>query len=58
MFDRFGHVLPVELLAERIDRRSSMVSDALRSMLRPQTRLYSIGNVGGDVEALAEASRR
>jgi hypothetical protein len=51
-FDRFGHVLPVELLAERIDRRSPAVSDALRSMLRPQTRLYSIDNVGGDVERL------
>ena len=51
--DRFGHVLPVELLADRIDRRSPRVSDALRSMLRPQTRLYSIVNVGGDVEALA-----
>jgi hypothetical protein len=56
VFDRFGHVLPVELLAERVDRRSSMVSDALRSMLRPQTRLYWIGNVGGDVEALVAAA--
>jgi hypothetical protein len=45
-------VLPVELLAERIDRRSPAVSDALRSMLRPQTRLYRIDNVGGDVERL------
>jgi hypothetical protein len=51
--DRFGHALPVELLAEGIDRRSPAVSDALRSMLRPQTRLYSITNVGGDVERLA-----
>ncbi len=51
--DRFGHALPVELLAEGIDRRSPVVSDALRSMLRPQTRLYSITNVGGDVERLA-----
>jgi hypothetical protein len=53
--DRFGHALPVELLAERIDRRSPGVTDALRSMLRPQTRLYSIDNVGGDVERLALA---
>jgi hypothetical protein len=52
-FDKFGHVLPVELLAERIDRRGPAVSDALRSMLRPQTRLYRIDNVGGDVERLA-----
>ena len=51
-FDRFGHVLPVELLAEGIDRRAPLVSDALRSMLRPQTRLYRIDNVGGDVERL------
>jgi hypothetical protein len=54
--DRFGHVLPVELLAERVDRRSPAVSDALRTMLRPQPRLYWIGHVGGDVERLiAEA---
>jgi hypothetical protein len=52
VFDRFGHVLPVELLRERVDRRLPVVSDALRSMLRPQTRLYRIENVGGDVERL------
>ena len=54
--DRFGHVLPVELLAQRVNRRSPVVSDALRAMLRPQTRLYSIDNVGGDVEQVIEAS--
>ncbi len=48
--DRFGHVLPVELLAERVDRRAPAVSEALRAMLRPQTRLYTIRNYGGDVE--------
>ena len=50
--DGFGHMLPVDLMTERIDRNSRRVSDALRSMLRPQTRLYRIDNVGGDVEQL------
>jgi hypothetical protein len=50
--DRFGHILPVELLAEAVDRRSPKVSDGLRAMLRPQTRLYNIGGYGGDVERL------
>jgi hypothetical protein len=50
--DRFGHILPVELLMEAVDRRSPMVSDGLRAMLRPQTRLYSITAYGGDVERL------
>ncbi len=54
--DRFGHVLPVELLAAGIDRRAAIVSDALRSMLRPQTRLYSIKSVGGDVEQLVAST--
>lgn len=52
VFDRFGHVLPVELMAGDIDRRSSQISDALRAMLRPQTRLYNITSYGGDVEQL------
>jgi hypothetical protein len=50
--ERFGHVLPVELLASAIDRRGSVVSDGLRAMLRVQTRLYNIGGYGGDVERL------
>jgi hypothetical protein len=50
--DRFGHILPVELLAEAVDRRSPKVSDGLRAMLRPQTRLYNISYYGGDVERL------
>ena len=45
-------MLPVELLAEGIDRASPEVSDELRAMLHPQTRLYRIDNVGGDVERL------
>jgi hypothetical protein len=50
--ERFGHVLPVELLAEDVDRRSPRVTDGLRAMLRPQTRLYNISGYGGDVEHL------
>lgn len=50
--DRFGHILPVELLVAGIDRRAPAVSDGLRSMLRVQTRLYSIAPYGGDVERL------
>jgi hypothetical protein len=48
--ERFGHVLPVTLLAGAIDRRSPIVSDALRGALRPQSRLYKIDAYGGDVE--------
>jgi hypothetical protein len=50
--DRFGHVLPVELLAEGIHRRDARVSEGLRSMLRVQTRLYNITAFGRDVERL------
>lgn len=50
--DRFGHVLPVELLEADIDRRGPEVSDGLRSMLGVQTRLYNISGYGGDVERL------
>jgi hypothetical protein len=50
--ERFGHVLPVEFLAGRIDRRAPIVSDGLRAMLRPKTRLYNISGYGGDVERL------
>ncbi len=50
--ERLGHILPVELLAADIDRRAPIVSDGLRSMLRVQTRLYSISGYGGDVERL------
>jgi hypothetical protein len=50
--ERFGHVLPVELVAANIDRRAPIVTDGLRAMLRPQTRLYNISGYGGDVERL------
>jgi hypothetical protein len=50
--ERFGHVLPVALLAADIDRRSAVVSDGLRAMLRPQGRLYNITAYGGEVELL------
>lgn len=52
-------MLQVESLAGRVDRRSPAVSDVLRAMLRPQSRLYWIGHVGGDVErVIAEANAR
>jgi hypothetical protein len=50
--ERFGHILPVELLSGSIDRRAPIVSDGLRAMLRPQTRLYNISGYGGDVESV------
>jgi hypothetical protein len=56
VLDRFGHVLPVELLVGDVDRRAPEVSDALRSMLRPQSRLYSIRDHGGDVESVIAAN--
>jgi hypothetical protein len=54
--ERFGHVLPVELLAADWDRRAAEVSDALRRILGVQTRLYSINGYGGDVEGLVGGS--
>jgi hypothetical protein len=50
--ERFGHVLPVELLLANLDRRDPTISDGLRSVLRAQTRLYNISGYGGDVERL------
>ena len=50
--ERFGHVLPVVLVSASIDRRAPNVSDGLRAMLRPQTRLFNISGYGGDVERL------
>lgn len=50
--DRFGHVLPVDLLVADLDRRDPVVSDGLRAMLGVQTRLYNISGYGGDVERL------
>ena len=48
--DKFGHVLPVQLLAERVDRRGPEVSEALRAITRVPSRLYTIRGYGGDVE--------
>lgn len=50
--ERFGHVLSVEMLLADVDRHGPDVSDGLRAMLRPQTRLYNISGYGGDVERL------
>jgi hypothetical protein len=50
--ERFGHVLPVELLAGDISRHGSSVTDALRGALRGQSRLYNITGYGGEVEYL------
>jgi hypothetical protein len=50
--ERFGHLLPVKLLVGDIDKRSPRISDGLRAMLRPQSRLFNISGYGGDVEAL------
>lgn len=50
--ERFGHVLPVELLAGDINRYGPEVSDGLRAILGVQTRLYNITGYGGDVERL------
>lgn len=56
--ERFGHVLPVELLMADIDRRAPEVSDGLRSILGVQTRLYNISEYGGDVERLLQRPSR
>ena len=50
--ERFGHVLPVELLAGDIDRYGPDISDGLRSILGVMLRLYNITGYGGDVERL------
>jgi hypothetical protein len=50
--DRFGHILPVELLVGPIQRRHPSVSDALLSTLRNLGRLWNINGYGGDVERL------
>jgi hypothetical protein len=55
--DRFGHILPVALLAGDIDRQSAEVSDALRMTLRNPSRLWGISPYGGDVERLVDGSR-
>ena len=52
--DRFGHILPVELLAGDIDRSSGDVSDGLRATTRNPGRLWNITGYGGDVERLVD----
>jgi hypothetical protein len=47
----YGHLLPVELLVEPIDRHDSRVSGPLRAALRNRTRLWRIDGVSGDIEA-------
>lgn len=53
--ERFGHILPVELKAEDIDRYGSEVSDGLRATTRNPSRLWSITGHGGDVERLVDS---
>lgn len=48
--ERFGHILPVELLVGDIGRHEPVVSEGLRIMLGLPTRLCSITSHGGDVE--------
>lgn len=50
--ERFGHVLPVEVLVGDIDRHAPEVSVGLRSILGIPPRLYNISGYGGDVERL------
>lgn len=50
--DRFGHILPVELVAGLISRYDATVSDALKASLRNPGRLWNITPYGGDVERL------
>ena len=54
--ERFGHILPVQLLASSIDRYGPLVSDSLRAMTALQPRLYSITPYGGDVEKVVRAA--
>jgi hypothetical protein len=52
----FGHIMPVELLEEDINRHDMHVSDALRRAISLRPRLYEITPYGGDVEALVSAA--
>jgi hypothetical protein len=52
----YGHILPVELLAEDVGRHSPQVSDALRHAISLRPRLYEITPYGGDVEAILTTS--
>lgn len=48
----YGHILPVDLVFEDLDRADRRVSDALRRAISLRPRLYEITPYGGDVEAL------
>jgi hypothetical protein len=52
--ERFGHILPVELLASDIDRHGIEVSDSLRATTRNPSRFWNIAAYGGDVERLVD----
>jgi len=56
--DQFGHVLLVDLLAERVHRRAPAVSEALRAITRLPSRLYTIKDYGGDVEEVVRRAGR
>jgi hypothetical protein len=47
-----GHILPVKLVVEDVDRWDGQVSDALRHAIGLRPRLYEITHYGGDVESL------
>ena len=48
----YGHILPVEVVAEDIGRWDDQVSEALRHAISLRPRLYDITPYGGDVDAL------
>lgn len=54
--DRFGHILPVELIAADFDRYGVEISEGLRATTRNPGRLWSITSYGGDVERLVDSS--
>jgi hypothetical protein len=47
-----GHIVPVKMLVEDVDRWDAQVSEALRHATSPRPRLYEITAYGGDVESL------
>ena len=54
--ERFGHVLPVQLLVGGVDRRAPTVHDSLRAMISLQPRLYTITAYGGHIERLIDSA--
>ena len=51
----YGHILPVEVVADFIDPRDARVSDRLRRSVRNRQRMWNIDGVGEDVERLVRA---